>query len=77
MTAPVHFRVGFSDKLGHGVASQKLIKLRVTEDKEMRDLLAEKPKNNANDDEHKGHSNENTNHCRIDVLEVGFFLLLG
>ena len=40
-------------------------------------LLAEKPKDDADDDEHEGHTNENTDHRGIDILEIGFFLLLG
>lgn len=39
-------------------------------------LLAEKPKDDADDDEHEGHTNENTNHRRIDILKIGFLFLL-
>jgi len=34
-------------------------------------LLAEESKNNANDDKHECHANENTDHRRIDVPEAG------
>lgn len=40
-------------------------------------LLAEKPKDDADDDEHEGHTNENTDHRRVDVLKIRFFFLLG
>lgn len=39
-------------------------------------LLAEKPKDDADDDEHESHTNENTNHRRIDILKIGFLFLL-
>lgn len=40
-------------------------------------LLAEKPKDDADDDEHEGHTNENTDHRRVDILEIRFLRLLG
>lgn len=55
-----------------------MVKTRVTvQDMQIDGLLAEKPKDDADDDEHEGHTNENTDHRRIDILEIGFLFLLG
>lgn len=52
------------------------IQLFVTPNKLIR-LLAEESKNDANDDKHQCHANENTDHCRIDVPEAGWLFDLG
>lgn len=39
--------------------------------------LAEKSKNDANDDEHQCHANKNADHRRIDVLETGWLFDVG
>lgn len=40
-------------------------------------LLAEESKNDANDDEHQCHGNENADHRWIDVREAGWLFDLG
>lgn len=78
MTLKVRFQVQFPWEVGHKLSSRELVKWRVTaKDMQMGGLLAEKPKNDADDDEHESHTNKNTNHRRVDILEIGFFLLLG
>lgn len=44
---------------------------------ELSRLLAEESKNDANDDKHQRHADENTDHCRIDVPEAGWLFDLG
>lgn len=40
-------------------------------------LLAEESKNDANDDKHQCHANENADHRRIDVPEAGWLFDIG
>lgn len=40
-------------------------------------LLAEEPKNDADDDEHQRHADEDANHRRIGISDAGRFFHLG